>query len=349
MIIKLLRIVLFPIAVLYGVVMAVRNMLFSRGVLKSDSFPIPVISIGNITVGGTGKTPHTEYFINLLKERYFIAVLSRGYGRKTKGFVEVKVDSLPEECGDEPCQMKQKFPQQCVVVNENRREGIAQILECFNPDVVLLDDAYQHRWVKPGFSILLVDYNRPIFNDFILPTGELREFSVGSQRADVVIVSKCPANISEDEKQMFYKRLHIKKYQSLFFSSFFYGNLKSAFSKIKAKDLKGMEVLLLTGIANPQPLKTYLEQQGANVTSFAFPDHYQFTTKDMDNVLERFDALDPHRRCVVTTEKDSVRLKIGMKVPALIQENLFYIPIHVEILEDEIKLHQLIENYVTKN
>jgi len=346
---KMLRIILFPISVLYGVVMALRNMFFSKGIFKAESFAVPVISIGNITVGGTGKTPHTEYLINLLKEKYAIAILSRGYGRKTKGFVEVRGDSSPEECGDEPCQMKQKFPDQTVIVDENRREGIHRILQSYKSEVIVLDDAYQHRWVKPGLSLLLVDYTRPIYKDFIMPTGELREFPAGSQRADVVIVTKCPATISADEKADFQRKLKLGEGQQLFFSTFVYAGAKALFSDKEKESFEGMDVLLLTGIANPKPLKVHLEQHGARVTSFSFPDHYQFSAKDMDAVLSRFEALPPEKRCIVTTEKDSVRLKSGMLVPQLIKDSIYAIPIAVELLEDENELHQIIENYVTKN
>lgn len=347
--VRLLRILLFPISVLYGVVMALRNVLFSIGIFESKSFDVPIVSIGNITVGGTGKTPHTEYVINLLKEKSDIAVLSRGYGRKTKGFVEVDVDSTAELCGDEPCQMKRKFSQQSVVVCENRREGITQILKRFKPDVVVMDDAYQHRWVKPGLSILLVDYNRPIFKDFIMPTGELREFSCGSQRADVVIVSKCPSDISEGEKRYYNEKLRIEDNQNLFFSSFVYGVLMPVFSAHRAEGLKDCEVVLLTGIANPKPLMAYVEELGARVSVLSFPDHYQFTSQDMDTIVDSLLALDPQNRCIVTTEKDAVRLRSGLDVPQLIKENLFYIPIQVEVLEKELELHKIIESYVTKN
>lgn len=347
--VRLLRILLFPISVLYGVVMALRNVLFSIGIFESKSFDVPIVSIGNITVGGTGKTPHTEYVINLLKEKSDIAVLSRGYGRKTKGFVEVDVDSTAELCGDEPCQMKRKFSQQSVVVCENRREGITQILKRFKPDVVVMDDAYQHRWVKPGLSILLVDYNRPIFKDFIMPTGELREFPCGSQRADVVIVSKCPSDISEGEKRYYNEKLRIEDNQNLFFSSFVYGVLMPVFSAHRAEGLKDCEVVLLTGIANPKPLMAYVEELGARVSVLSFPDHYQFTSQDMDTIVDSLLALDPQNRCIVTTEKDAVRLRSGLDVPQLIKENLFYIPIQVEVLEKELELHKIIESYVTKN
>lgn len=347
---KVLRLLLLPFSVLYGMVGAVRNMLFSWGVLTSSRFEMPVISIGNITVGGTGKTPHTEYVLNYLQEAYKVAVLSRGYGRKTKGYRVVETDSIPENCGDEPCQIKQKFPDQTVVVCEDRRLGIETIMSTKDADVVVLDDAYQHRWVKPGLSLLLVDYSRPIFKDFVMPTGSLREFATGSQRADVVIVSKCPATISTDEQAHFAKRLNIKPNQELLFSTFQYGDLKMVFSSKTEKVgvLKGIDVLLLSGIANPKPLQSYLEEQGARVTLCRFADHHQFTDADMHKVDEAYAQLGD-KRCVVTTEKDAVRLRSGLTISDKIKNDMYYLPIAVKILDREEVLLQKIKNYVDEN
>ena len=348
---KLLRILFFPFSLLYGVVMALRNILFAWGVLRSESFDVPLISIGNITVGGTGKTPHTEYLINLLKGHSKLAVLSRGYGRHTKGFREVTERSTPELCGDEPCQMKRKFPEQLVLVDENRREGIHQILNMARPHVVLLDDAYQHRWVKPGLSILLVDYSRPIFIDFMMPTGHLREFPVGSRRADVIIVSKCPADISEQKKAYFTDQLRIGKHQKIYFSTYVYDELKMVFPNIPMRDFdcNHSEILLLTGIANPQPLEDYLRQLGANVSAVRFSDHYQFTNKDIERLEQQFEALKSSNCRIITTEKDAIRLRSGLAIPTVIKENLLYLPIVVSVLDKKEELHQIIENYVAKN
>lgn len=347
--IKLLRIMLFPVSALYGVVMAVRNVMFSKGILKAENFSIPVISIGNVTVGGTGKTPHTEFVIRLLKEKYNVAVLSRGYGRKTKGFWEVETDSLPEQCGDEPCQMKEKFPEQSVYVDEDRREGIFNIIQKKNVDVVLLDDAYQHRWVKPGLSILLVDYNRPIFSDFIMPTGNLREFSCGSKRADIIIITKCAKDVSDSEKTAFTQKLKLKSHQELYFSTFAYGALKGVLGSEAKIDIWGMDVLLVTGIANPQPLELYLNQQGANIISLSFPDHYQFNDDDIKKIESYFERLSGEKRCIITTEKDAVRLASGVAIPEKVKNHLFYIPIEVEILDNDECLRQKIESYVKEN
>ncbi len=348
---KLIRILLFPFSLLYGLVMALRNVLFNVGLLKSEQFDVPLLSIGNITVGGTGKTPHTEYVISLLKDDYKMAVLSRGYGRKTKGFVEVTEPSTPEQCGDEPCQMKRKFPQQLVVVDEDRRNGIKTLLDCYKPEVILMDDAYQHRWVKAGFSVLLVDYTRPLFQDFVMPTGNLREFPLGKKRADLIVVTKCPEGISDADKALFRRKLRLAIGQELYFSAFNYGELVPVFFEERDKDLDliGAEVLLLSGIANPKPLENYLKNEGAKITGVSFVDHHQFSEKDIAKVMEAYELLSEERRCIITTEKDAVRLKAGLNIPAEMKERLYYVPIKVQILEREEDFNQQIKDYVAKN
>lgn len=346
---KLLRILLLPISLLYGGIMAVRNVLFSLGVLKSETYDLPVLSIGNITVGGTGKTPHTEYLIDLLGGNRSLAILSRGYGRKTKGFRKVELDSTPESCGDEPCQIKQKYPSQLVVVDEDRRDGIAKILEQGMSEAIILDDAYQHRWVKPGLSIVLVDYGRPLFNDFVMPSGMLREFSYGLQRADVIVVSKCPPEISNKEKDIFRRKLKVRESQDLFFSTFVYKELRAVFTDDKILDVDISDVLLLTGIANPQPLKDWLEQQGARVSSMAFPDHHQFKESDIDRLGKEFERLAGDNSCIVTTEKDAMRLRSGLVIPKVLREKLYYVPIAVEIIDRKDEFNKIITDYVEKN
>ena len=348
---KVLSVFLRPFSWVYGGVMAVRNVLFSNGILSSTAFDLPIISIGNITVGGTGKTPHTEFVLDLLSDRFNIAVLSRGYGRQTNGFREVAVDSAPVECGDEPCQMKRKFPQHTVAVDEDRRHGVEQLLKKQPLDLVVLDDAYQHRWVQPGLSLLLVDYTRPIFNDHVLPAGRLREFPRGSRRADVIIVTKCPLLISAEEKNKFKEKLHLHGRQQLFFSMFRYGVLKPVFDDVIKFPLTlgNTHVLLLTGIANPQPLADYLSDEGALVDLISYPDHYAFANDDARIISKRFASLPIGQRMIITTEKDAVRLQSGLILSEEVKNNLFYLPIKVEILERKEVLQQIIEDYVTKN
>ncbi len=348
---RFLRHILLPISLLYGLIMACRNILFNFGIFKSESYKTPVLSIGNITVGGTGKTPHSEYIISLLKDDYKIAILSRGYGRKTKGFRYVEADNNPENCGDEPCQIKHKFPSIIVAVDEDRRHGISTLIKEHNPDLILLDDAYQHRWVKPGFSILLIDYVRPIFKDFMMPTGNLREFPQGKKRANIIIITKCPTDISDIEKEKFTQKLKLNKNQRIYFSSFSYGDAKPVFSTEIENNfcLKDKNILLLSGIANPLPLKKYLEVQGAVVKMLNFADHHQFTNNDIAKITTQYELFSKDNSCIITTEKDSVRLKDGLDIPAELRQQLYFIPIKVQILANEVEFNQLIKDYVGKN
>lgn len=351
--IKILRLILLPVSLLYGLIMALRNALFALGILKSASYDVPLISVGNIAVGGTGKTPHTEYLLVCLSKKYKAAVLSRGYGRKSTGFREVTSLSVPEQCGDEPCQIKRKFPRQTVAVAESRREGIKQLMStsAAAPDVILLDDAYQHRWVKPGLSILLMDYAQPTFADFMMPTGHLREFACGTKRADLVVLTKCPKYVSSKEKHLLKKKLRLKKYQHLFFSTYVYGAPQALFSKGEEVKLKldSAQVLLLTGIANPKPLEEYLLAQGAEVFLLSFPDHHHFVKKDVQLLEQNFKRLAGDVRCIVTTEKDAVRLRSGLALSEDVKAALFYLPIEVKILDQNERFNQIIEDYVTKN
>ena len=347
--IKFLRYILLPFSLLYGVIMACRNVFFNLGIFKSETYKTPVLSIGNITVGGTGKTPHSEYIISLLKDHYKIAILSRGYGRKTKGFRYVETNSTPENCGDEPCQIKRKFPSITVAVDEDRRHGISTLIKEQNPDLILLDDAYQHRWVKPGLSILLVDYARPIFKDFMMPTGNLREFPQGKKRANIIIITKCPTDISE--KELFTQKLKLINNQKIYFSSFIYDEIKPVFSN-EIEDnfsIKDKNVLLLSGIANPLPLKQHLETLGAKVKMLNFADHHQFTNDDIVKIDRQYKQLSSENSCIITTEKDSVRLKDGLDIPAELRQQLYYIPVKIQILVNKVEFNQLIKDYVEKN
>jgi len=349
--IHILRYLLFPFALLYGLVMALRNALFHWGVFKSESFEVPVISLGNITVGGTGKTPHSEYLISLLGAHYRVAVLSRGYGRQTKGFREVTAEASSLDCGDEPCQMKGKFPQAIVAVDEERKRGIKYLVENYQAELVLLDDAFQHRWVKPGLSLLLVDYGRPFFKDFVLPMGRLREFPAGKKRADIIVVTKCPKALTKEEKAFWQKRLKLNASQQLFFSTFTYGAPLPVFPDVckPTLTLDNAELLLLTGIANPQPLADYLTGQGAHVKPLSFADHHVFTAKDVAKLQESYQSIVAMGGVILTTEKDAARLSSDVDLPQEIKEKLFYVPIQVQILDNEKEFNQIIESYVAKN
>ncbi len=325
--------------------------------LRSESFALPVINVGNITVGGTGKTPHTEYLIRLLSPKYNVAVLSRGYKRKSKGFQLASADSPVWQIGDEPYQMKQKFPDVCVAVDRNRPNGIRQLMsDAVSPKVeaVILDDAYQHRYVKPGLNILLMDYHRLICFDRLLPAGRLREHREGQRRADVVIVTKCPSTITPMEQRGIERSLRMEKWQHLFFSCFKYGDLypltdktKAAFSLERISEHAG-QVMLLTGIASPRQLEEDIRQH-TDFTPLHFSDHHDFTPQDICMIVERFDSMPDNNRIIVTTEKDSVRLKQS-GLPERVASAVYVLPVEVDFINGKSKeFNKIITDYVRKN
>ncbi|MBR3884816.1 MAG: tetraacyldisaccharide 4'-kinase [Bacteroidaceae bacterium] len=330
----------------------IRNHAFDKGHIKETNFDLPVICIGNITVGGTGKTPHTEYLIRLLKEKENVAVLSRGYGRKTKGFIKASNSSNMQEIGDEPFQIKSKFSEITVAVDEKRVEGIEILLKECQPSVILLDDAYQHRHVKAGMNILLIDCNRPIWNDCQLPFGRLREDANGSLRADIIIITKCPLQMSREQQDDCKNALKTKKGVPIFFSTMRYGKIYPLFPnycKKTSNTIKEKNVLLLTGIAKPAPLKAELMSNGAEVTLKQYADHHNFSKKELEEVSSTFDAL-KGEKIIVTTEKDASRLTGRNDIPQNILENIYALPIEVVFLNDEQKMfNQIILDYVTKN
>jgi len=345
---------LLPLSWLYGLGVRLRNTLFSMGVLKSRDFDVPVISVGNITVGGTGKTPHVEYLIQLLQDVCRVAVLSRGYKRKSKGFIKATAQSTMPEIGDEPYQMKQKFPRVTVAVDKDRCHGIDQLLADSNkPDVILLDDAFQHRYVKPGVNILLVDYHRLIIYDELLPAGRLREPLEGKDRADVVIVTKCPKDMKPMGFRVITKAMNLYAYQQLFFTTLDYGELHPVFADAlhvpTLAELKEHNVLLLTGIASPKQLLHDLSPQVGHVTPLTFSDHHQFTHHDVTTINEVFNQL-VEPRVIITTEKDATRLQQVEGLSDCVRANLFVIPINVcFMLEQGNTFNSYIINYVHKN
>ena len=282
---------LLPLSWLYGVGSDFRNMLFNTGILSSKSYSIPIISVGNITAGGTGKTPHIEYLIRLLSERYRVAVLSRGYKRRSRGYVLAQPDTPMEMIGDEPWQIKEKFPQAYVAVDTNRRHGIERLMtdqKTRDVQVILLDDAYQHRYVTPGINILLIDYHRMITEDRLLPAGRLRERVSSKIRANMVIVTKCPRNLTPIGYRVVQQSLHLKPYQSLFFSTFKYGNLRKLFTKgempLEQIRKDSMHVLLVTGIGNPQQMEQDMRKFAQYVTPLSYSDHHYFTPQNVEEI-----------------------------------------------------------------
>lgn len=308
---------LLPLSWLYGIGVRIRNWMFDIGLKKSRSFDIPVISVGNLTVGGSGKTPHVEYLVRLLKDKVKVAVLSRGYKRKSKGYVLAEKQTRMQEIGDEPYQMKNKFADIYVAVDKDRCHGIEQLTgnkETNDTDVIILDDAFQHRHVKPGINILLVDYHRLIIYDRLLPAGRLREPLSGKNRADIVIVTKCPQDMKPMDFRVIMRAMNLYPYQKLFFTTLKYGRLIPAYcgEKRRLDSIgKNENILLLTGIASPEHMVTDLKPYTENIIQMNFPDHHQFTPKDIKMINEKFAGM-PSPKIIITTEKDNTRL-FGME------------------------------------
>ena len=348
---------LLPLSFLYGMGVRFRNMLFDTGILESRSFPIPVISVGNITVGGAGKTPHVEYLIRLLCETKRVSVLSRGYKRRTKGYLLASSSSTSLELGDEPYQMYLKYGRQVhVAVSANRCEGIERL--CSDPetkdtDVILLDDAFQHRYVKPGVNILLVDYHRLIVYDKLLPAGRLREPKDGKRRADIVIVTKCPPDLRPMDFRVITKALNLYPYQKLFFTMIEYGDLIPLFSNSRSLALSEItsdfEVLVLSGIASPQHLLCDIQKHTDNVIPMTFRDHHLFTPKDIARINNTFDSLSS-KRIIITTEKDAARL-VGLDgLSDDVRNHIYALPIKTTfLLEQQEQFDEFILSYVLKN
>ena len=348
---------LLPLSFLYGMGVRFRNMLFDTGILESRSFPIPVISVGNITVGGAGKTPHVEYLIRLLCETKRVSVLSRGYKRRTKGYLLASSSSTSLELGDEPYQMYLKYGRQVhVAVSANRCEGIERL--CSDPetkdtDVILLDDAFQHRYVKPGVNILLVDYHRLIVYDKLLPAGRLREPKDGKRRADIVIVTKCPPDLRPMDFRVITKALNLYPYQKLFFTTIEYGDLIPLFSNSRSLALSEItsdfEVLVLSGIASPQHLLYDIQKHTDNVIPMTFRDHHLFTPKDIARINNTFDSLSS-KRIIITTEKDAARL-VGLDgLSDDVRNHIYALPIKTTfLLEQQEQFDEFILSYVLKN
>ncbi|MGQ9846152.1 MAG: tetraacyldisaccharide 4'-kinase [Bacteroidales bacterium] len=349
--------VLYPLSWIYAFVVGIRHLFYNLGIFSSKEFDLPILCVGNITVGGTGKTPHVEAIVRILKEHYNVAVLSRGYKRKSKGYKEVFVDSKVIEVGDEPLQIKQKFPDITVAVSENRRKGIQTLMKKNDPkiDVIILDDGYQHLAVKAGIYILLVDFNNPIYEDKMLPYGTLRESIHHKSKAHMVIVTNTPTELKPIERRIIQKKLELFPYQYLFFSYVKYKSpvvvfpeyqsvIKYNFSKFK------YVVLLVTGIANPKPLHDNIKRFASDIIEITFPDHYYFKSKDIRTIVDTFNSIREEKKIIITTEKDSIRLREAPNNELLFDLPIFYIPIEIDFLYDEKNKFNLeIIEYVRKN
>nr|QJR98313.1 tetraacyldisaccharide 4'-kinase [uncultured Muribaculaceae bacterium] len=345
---------LTPLSWIYGAITGVRNWLFDSKILKEEEYDIPIIGVGNITVGGTGKTPHVEYIASNLSADYKVAVLSRGYKRRTKGFVLANANSTPDILGDEPYQIYRKFGMRLnVAVCENRRKGISELLRLF-PDlqVIVLDDSFQHRWVKPKVSVLLTDYSRPFYKEKLLPLGRLRESPVQVNRADMVVVTKCPENLMPINFRIASKDLDLMKYQKLFFSRYEYGTLQPVFPEdspyhASLGQLSSSDgVLLLTGIAHPRYFVRYFRNYPFKVKVDHYPDHHDFTRKDIDTICDKFKAMPCNRKIIITTEKDAVRLMYNPYFPKELKPFTFYLPVTVRMINgiDDTDLIQELKN-----
>ncbi len=335
---KHLRKLLFPFAILYGIVTGIRNFLYDIGIFKSYSFPIPVIAVGNLSTGGTGKSPMTEYLIRLLQDRYNLATLSRGYKRKSTGFVLADDSATAETLGDEPYQFHTKFPDIQVAVDADRVKGVTQLLSLLQkPEVIVLDDAYQHRRLKAGFYILLTAYGDIYADDYILPAGNLRESRGGARRADVIVVTKCPQNLPVHEQERIKQRLKPQPGQQVYFSYIDYDDTLYAESKqLKVADVLSSPKILVAGIAKPQPFFSYL--QGKESECRAYPDHHDFSDKE----IEELKSLSQNH-IIITTEKDYMRLQ-----GKLSGNKLFYLPIKCSFIADSTLFNDVILRYVNQ-
>ena len=344
---------LLPLSWLYGFGVGLRNRLFDLGLLPQQEFSIPVIDVGNITVGGSGKTPHVEYLVRLLRDKMKVAVLSRGYKRKSRGYVLASSDTPMHDIGDEPFQMKRKFPDIYVAVDKNRRKGISHLTDdeaTRDVDIILLDDAYQHRYVKPGINILLVDYHRLIIYDKLLPAGRLREPMKGKNRADIVIVTKCPKDLKPMEFRVLTKALNLYPYQGLFFTCIDYDELQPVFNKTQSlPNMSSANVLLLTGIASPRQMELDLKNRCRSITPLSFGDHHQFNDRDAARISEAFARL-PEPRIIITTEKDASRLEATPALTSEVRQALYVLPIRIRfMLDQEEHFNHKIISYVRKN
>ena len=354
---KILSPILLPLSWIYGFIIYIRNRLYDYKILETKRFSLPIISVGNITVGGTGKTPHIEYLVDLLNDEFKVATLSRGYKRKTKGFILSSEKSTATEIGDEPRQIKQKFPGIHVAVDEERANGIKQLKEKIQDlDVVLLDDAYQHRKVQANLSILLIDYNRPINKDFMLPFGNLREQAFEKRRAHIIIVTKSPKDIKPIDRRVFFNNLNSFPFQHVFFTTFDYGQIKPVFNITQdlcaeTNHFKDYQIILLTGIANPKPLKEYIvENISKNIQELEYSDHYNFKESDFKSIKHKFDSINSDKKIIITTEKDAMRLQKFSNIADNLKNSFFYIPIQVKFLNNRTdNFNQQIIDYVRKN
>jgi tetraacyldisaccharide 4'-kinase len=349
-----IRKILIPFSIVYAIIMGIRRFFYKMGWLKSTTFEIPTICVGNLRVGGTGKTPQIEFLIDHLTPKYKIAVLSRGYGRKTSGYIlanqlkhkEISADII----GDEPLQYVTKFPNLIVAVCEKRVLGIKELTQTYpDLDLILLDDAFQHLAVNYSLRILLTEYHKLYIHDLPFPAGNLRERRTAAHEAQIIVVTKSPSNVDEMKRAWVKKKLHIKPHQSLFFSSITYKSLIPLTESAMSFPIESAsELIVIAGIANPKPLLTHLEQFYSKITLFDYPDHHQFSNSDLQTINNKYHSITNQKAIIVTTEKDWMRLK-GIQENCLLLFPVFSIPIEIRFLFEEDSFISKIEEYVRKN
>jgi tetraacyldisaccharide 4'-kinase len=342
-----IRILLFPFSLIYALAIWIRNMMFDKGWFSTSTFNLPLIGIGNLTAGGTGKSPMVEFILSRFKDQFNLAVLSRGYMRKTSGYALANPQSTALEIGDEPMQFYNKFPSVTIAVGEERIVAIPQLLhDVPQTEVIILDDAYQHRSVTPGLNILLTDYNNLFTRDWFLPTGDLRDLKSGYKRADVLVVTKCPPELSAEQKEEVIEELKPLASQQVYFTSIHYGIPYHLFTKEKRPLNDKTEALLISGIANPKPLKKFLADNTAAYYDMLYSDHHIFSIDDLKDIRKRFEHISSSNKIIITTEKDAMRLTKFQQ--ALIDYPIYVIPIDVNFLfGGEKGFTELIANFIT--
>lgn len=333
----LIKALLFPFSLLYGLGVSINDFFYRKGILKAIAFDIPTISVGNLSIGGAGKTPHIEYLIRLLKDHLYVATLSRGYQRKTRGYLEVLHGHTAEQTGDEPLQFRRKFNDIVVTVSESRTFAIPEILSKYpQVQVVLLDDAFQHRSIEPGLNILLTEFSAPFTRDLLLPAGRLREWRSGYRRADIIIVSKCPPVVSEDERNEMIKELNLFPHQKVFFS--YYRYLRPYYILNPAYQLpldEEVDVLLICAIARTDYLVEYLETQVNSVEILEYEDHHFFSKHDIGHLQKTFEEIASKKKVILTTEKDAMRLELHHQFLKDNKIPVFAIPVQVDFHFDQ--------------
>ena len=304
------RYLLLPFSLIYGAVVWLRNWMYDKNIFKSASFNFPIICVGNLAAGGTGKTPMVEYLVRLMKAQFVTATLSRGYKRKTEGFAIAGVGTTALEIGDEPMQFHEKFPDITVAVGEERLVAIPQLLHD-KPDtqVIILDDAFQHRAVRAGLNILLTEHKNLYTRDLMLPAGDLRDVRVSSKRADIIIITKCKPGLTEEEKRSITKEIHPLENQTVYFTEIVYGVPYHLFTRKEMAITHDMDTLLICGIANPRPIKEFLTREVHTYDMMRFPDHHIFNSDDLEEIRKQFNKINSDQKIILTTEKDAVRLQ----------------------------------------